>query len=89
MFYTYIIESESSGVYYKGSTDNYLKRLEQHQNGVSAYTKGKGPWKLIFVQEFFSRSEALKEEKRLKRCNKIYLQWLIQQPVNMINSLDR
>jgi predicted GIY-YIG superfamily endonuclease len=44
------------------------------------------PWKLIFVIEFESKRDALIEEKRLKRSNKIYLQWLIKQPVNILNN---
>jgi putative endonuclease len=84
MYYTYIIESEAFAIYYKGSTDDYMKRLEQHNNDLSPYTKGKGPWKLIFVQSFSTRAEALNEEKRLKRCNKQYLQWLVKQPINSL-----
>ena len=49
MYFVYIIESEVDGEYYKGFTTNYLKRLEQHNNGESNYTKTKIPWKLIFV----------------------------------------
>jgi len=29
MYYVYILESLSNGDYYKGSTENYLKRLEE------------------------------------------------------------
>lgn len=89
LFYTYIIEN-SSGIFYKGSTSDYLKRLEQHNTGLSKYTRGKGPWKLIFVQIFQTRKEAEMLENKLKRCNKDYLRWLITQPVNMIHkNLDR
>ena len=85
MYYVYIIESETSGIFYKGSTGDYLKRLLQHNEGINEYTRSKGPWKLIFVREFASRAEAIAEEKRLKKCNKTYLQWLIKQPVNILN----
>lgn len=84
MFYTYIIENEA-GLYYKGSTSDYLKRLKQHNDGLTAYTKNKGPWKLVFVQSFETRAEAVLLEKRLKRCNKDYLNWLIRQPVNILD----
>ncbi|MBK8496346.1 MAG: GIY-YIG nuclease family protein [Chitinophagaceae bacterium] len=78
MYFVYIIESEKSGIFYKGSTSDYNKRLSQHNEGTNDYTRSKGPWKLIFVREFDSKSEALIEEKRLKKCNKTYLQWLIK-----------
>jgi len=85
MYYVYIIESEQSGIFYKGSTSNYINRLAQHNEDINAYTKGKGPWKLVFVQQFETKTEALLKEKKLKRCNKEYLRWLINQPENILN----
>ena len=87
MYYVYIIESVSSGIFYKGSTENYLKRLEEHNLGWNQYTRGKGPWKLVFVQEYDLKRDALIREKKLKRCNKEYLKWLIEQPINILRKL--
>ena len=70
MYYVYIIESKKSGIFYKGSTGDYSKRLEQHNEGINKYTKDKGPWILVFVQSFETKQEALVQEKKLKRCNK-------------------
>ena len=84
MHYVYILESIVDGDFYKGSTEDYLKRLVEHNNGESKFTRTKMPWKLIFVREFDTKREALIEEKRIKKCNKEYLRWLIQQPVNII-----
>ncbi len=90
MYYVYILESEVNGDFYKGVTGDYQKRLERHNNGESVFTRALRPWKLIFVQEFSTKSEALIQEKKLKRNNKEYLRWLISQPVNiLLNSLDR
>ncbi len=84
MFYTYIIEN-NVGIFYKGSTSDFKKRVEQHNAGISTFTKNKGPWKLIFLAPFNSRVEAESLEKRLKRCNKVYLNWLLTQPINILN----
>lgn len=43
MYYVYIIESLVDGDFYKGSTADYLKRLEQHNNVESTYTRTKMP----------------------------------------------
>ena len=86
MYYVYILESVVDGVFYKGSTEDYLKRLAQHNNGNSQFTRSRMPWKLIFVREFATKREALIEEKRLKKCNREYLNWLICQPVNILNN---
>ena len=85
MYYVYILESLLNGDYYKGSTENYAERLEQHNRGESQYTRSLIPWKLIFVQAFETKTEALKREKQLKRCNKEYLRWLITQPFNILS----
>ena len=85
MYYVYILESSIDGDFYKGSSSDYLKRFSDHNNGESKFTKTKGPWKLVFVRPFEAKREALIEEKRLKRCNKDYLRWLIGQPINILN----
>lgn len=83
MYYVYILESLIDGDFYKGFTENYKRRLT-HNNGKSKFTRTKRPWKLIFVQEFNSKKEALIREKQLKRANKKYLVWLIDQPCNIL-----
>ena len=89
MHYVYIIESLVDGDYYKGYCSDYLKRLAEHNNGESRFTRSKMPWKLIFVRAFELKREALIEEKRIKRCNREYLRWLIKQPVNILTKMDR
>ena len=86
MYYVYMLESFSNGDYYKGSSEDYIKRLDEHNRGESQYTRSKRPWKLVFVQVFETKREALIREKQLKRCNKEYLKWLINQPINILNS---
>ncbi len=85
MHYVYILESLVDGDFYKGSTEDYAKRLLQHNNGESQFTKVKMPWRLIFVAVLETKKEALIEEKRLKKCNKQYLKWLVTQPQNILN----
>jgi putative endonuclease len=80
-----MLESLADGDFYKGSTTDYLKRVQEHNRGESQFTRSKMPWRLIFVQEFETKQEALIQEKKLKKCNKIYLRWLITQPVNILN----
>jgi len=65
-FYTYLLESESDGKLYIGQTSDLEKRIERHNSGGSCYTKGKGPWKLIFSMEISTRREALLMERKLK-----------------------
>ena len=67
MYYVYLLESVSNGRYYIGQTQNLERRLEYHNRGKCKYTKGKGPWKILVFKTFKTRSEAMKEEYRLKK----------------------
>ena len=84
MYYVYILESLVDGTFYKGSSENYERRLEQHNNGESQYTSRKRPWKIVFAQEMSTKREALIREKAIKRYNSEYLNRLIDQPFNLV-----
>jgi predicted GIY-YIG superfamily endonuclease len=40
--------------------------VDDHNSGKSKYTRGKGPWVLIFHIKLDSRSEAMKLERKTK-----------------------
>ena len=63
--------------FYKGETEDVLERLETHNNDGSDYTKGKGPWKLVYTETLENRTLALKREKAIKRLNRRSLLKLI------------
>jgi putative endonuclease len=61
-----------------------LKRLEDHNAGLSYYTSQKLPWELIYVEEHATKQLALIREKKLKRCKAEYFEWLVNQPTNIL-----
>jgi putative endonuclease len=67
MFYAYVIEN-AKGILYKGSSNNLEKRLGQHNanNGFPSFTAKRGPWKLIYSEEFKTRKEAEARESFFK-----------------------
>ena len=65
-YFVYILKSQSTGKFYTGQTSNLENRIEVHNRGLSPYTKGRGPWILIYYEEFSSRGLAMKREKFLK-----------------------
>ena len=81
--FVYIIQSESSGIFYKGSTSNPSSRLFQHNAGMSRYTANKGPWKLVYLEKMQDKRSALIRERQLKRANINYIKWLITQEFNL------
>ena len=66
-FYVYILKC-SDGSYYTGHTDDTDKRISEHKNGiVHCYTSDKLPVKLVFMENFPSRYEALCVERKIKK----------------------
>jgi putative endonuclease len=66
-YYVYILQSEIDKTYYKGFTENPIKRLFQHNAGEMNYTSRKTPWILVGLYEFETKKEALIAEKKLKK----------------------
>src|SRR5207302_328850 len=52
---------------YVGLSEDVARRVEQHNTGQSRWTKGRGPWTIVWQSDKLSLSEARKLENRLKR----------------------
>ena len=66
-FYIYILKCADNS-YYTGHTDDIEKRLNEHYQGKSpCYTQKRRPIKLVFMQDFSSRYEALTAERKIKK----------------------
>ena len=63
----YILQSETTARFYIGSTADLPRRLDEHQRGHSPATLGRGPWKLVYQEEFSSLAEARRREAEIKR----------------------
>ena len=63
----YILQSQSTGRFYVGSTDNLGRRLNEHQRGKSLATRGRGPWNLVHSEQFESLAAARHREREIKR----------------------
>lgn len=67
MFYVYVLECKD-GSWYTGYTNDFEKRLLKHEQGKGAkYTRGRGPFKLIWKECFQTKEEAMKEEYAFKQ----------------------
>ena len=65
MYYAYILENKK-GRYYIGSCADIQQRLKRHNQNSVRSTKNRGPFKLIYTEEFTTRTEARKRENQLK-----------------------
>ncbi len=66
MYYAYVLKSEINGHFYKGSTENLYRRVQEHNDGIVTYTSKFRPWKLVYFETFQNRGEAMKREKFFK-----------------------
>ena len=65
-YFVYILLTEDDKLYC-GYTDDVEKRLLAHVSGTGAkYTRAHKPLKIVYKQEFATKSEAMKEEYRIK-----------------------
>ncbi len=54
------------GKCYTGITNDLRKRLRQHNEGLSAYTRGRGPFELIYYEACLLKDKARSREIYLK-----------------------
>lgn len=66
MHYVYIIQSQTNGKWYTGFTSDLRKRFNQHNQNLSSYTKGRGPFALIYYEACVNKLDAMAREKYLK-----------------------
>ena len=66
MYYAYILKSINFDEMYVGSTNNLIKRIDDHNSGKSLHTKKFKPWKIVTYVAFDNKQRALQFEKYLK-----------------------
>ena len=77
-YFTYILQSEKSGKFYTGATKELNLRILRHNKGSTPSTKSGRPWKLVYIEQFSSKIEALKREREIKKMkSRLYIEALI------------
>ncbi len=81
MFYVYILKC-SDNTLYTGYTNNIARRLNVHNSGKGAkYTRGRLPVSLVYSEKFYSKIEAQRRERTIKKLNRI-------KKLHLINNLE-
>jgi putative endonuclease len=65
--FLYILQSQTSGKFYVGSTDDLDRRLSEHARNHTPSTRGRGPWTLVHKEEFASLLQSRRREMEIKR----------------------
>ena len=70
MYYTYILKC-SDKTLYCGYTNDLVKRVDTHNKGEGAkYTASRLPVRLVYFEEFPTRSLAMKRECQIKKLTR-------------------
>ena len=72
MYYFYVLQSKVDNSLYFGSTDNLKKRLKEHNDGKSKYTKNKIPWDLVYYEAYLELKQARYREWKVKNSANEY-----------------
>lgn len=89
-YYVYIVECKDKS-FYTGITNDLLKRVWEHNEGLTheSYTYGKRPVVLVFSAEFNNVHDAISAEKRIKGWSRKKKAALINNDFELIKKLAR
>jgi putative endonuclease len=80
LYYVYILASKRNGTLYIGVTNNLVRRVWEHKEGiVQGFTKAHGIKRLVYFEVFEDIQQALHRESRLKKYKREWKMNLIQQ----------
>ncbi len=80
-YYVYIL-ANLKGRYYVGYTKNITDRLNRHNQGHSKFTKNRGVWKIVYIEDFKNKHDAIRREIYIKsQKSKKFIESLIYRGV--------
>ncbi len=66
MFYTYVLKSNKDSKLYIGFSEDLIKRIKEHNNGLVEATKERRPLELVYYEACKNKDKAIKREKYFK-----------------------
>jgi putative endonuclease len=79
-YWVYILASPIGGTLYIGVTNNLIRRVYEHRQGlVEGFTKQYGVHRLVHFEQFDDIERAILREKRLKKWNRMWKIQLIEE----------
>ena len=81
-YYVYIMTNAHNTVLYTGVTNNLLRRVQEHKQGVgSAFTRKYNVHKLVYYESGSDARSAIAREKQIKGGSR-------QKKIDLINSMN-
>ncbi len=67
MYFTYILYSSSLDKFYTGYTEDLELRILRHNSGWGKFSSKGIPWRLVYSEQFKTKTEAIKRENEIKK----------------------
>lgn len=84
----YILKCKDNSLY-TGYTTDLERRLKKHQNGTGAkYTRGRGPFQVMFVEKYPTKEAAMKREYEIKQLSRKGKYMLIREKLKEVIQND-
>ena len=78
-YFVYILSNKKRGTIYIGVTNNLIRRLYEHKNGlINGFTKRYNIKTLVYFEMTFDIKSAIEREKKLKKWNRAWKIALIE-----------
>lgn len=78
-YYVYILASQRNGTLYTGVTNDLVRRVREHREGLEeSFTKRHGVHVLVYYEVHGTPGEAITREKRIKKWNRKWKLSLIE-----------
>ena len=79
LYFVYILASKRNGTLYIGVTNDLIRRVWEHREGVAlGFTKKYGVTTLVYYEVFEEISAAIQRETRLKKWKRLWKIALIE-----------
>ena len=65
-FIVYIIFSSTKNKFYIGYTSDLEERIIRHNQKSKGFTGNTNDWKIVYIESFTTKSEAISREKQIK-----------------------
>ena len=90
IYYVYILKC-SDNSYYTGITNDLLRRVDEHNDGITptCYTYNRRPVELVFSSEFIDVTLAISFEKQVKGWSRKKKEAIIRGDWNLLPELSK